>query len=171
MCVYIYIFLIVSFYDVCTCIHIYMNKYTHICHVCTPHSPIHLPNHPPTHTYTLTRTRTHTYTQVTDTQATYEHTNIRTHTHAHARTYFTSTRIEPRNPYDANAVAVTNHVGSQVGHITRDLAASLAPIMDDARPNAPRLEAVVLQPNLSSVSIKVSLASGTVPLHRVARLG
>ena len=30
---------------------------------------------------------------------------------------------EPSNPYDPNAIAVKNHVGSQVGHIARELAA------------------------------------------------
>ena len=129
-----------------------MNTYTHIRHVCTPHPPIHLPNHPPTHTHTFTRTCTHTYTQVTDTQATYEHTNTRTHTHAHAHTYFTSTRIEPRNPYDGNAVAVKNHKGSLVGYISRNVAVSLAPIMDNTCPNDPRMEAVVLKRDLIKVS-------------------
>jgi len=63
---------------------------------------------------------------------------------------------EPRNPYDANAIAVKNHVGSQVGHIARDFAACLAPIMDDTRPFAPAIEALVLQPAVSSVKIQVS---------------
>jgi SWI/SNF-related matrix-associated actin-dependent regulator of chromatin subfamily A3 len=63
---------------------------------------------------------------------------------------------EPRNPYDRNAIAVKNHVGNQVGHIARDFAASLAPILDDCRSSAPTVEAVVLQPAVASVSIRVS---------------
>lgn len=37
---------------------------------------------------------------------------------------------EPRNPYDANAVMVTNMYGNQVGHIRRALAAAMAGVMD-----------------------------------------
>ncbi|KAI4872692.1 hypothetical protein NFI96_032483 [Prochilodus magdalenae] len=38
---------------------------------------------------------------------------------------------EPQNPYDRNAVKVTNVYGSQVGHIKKELAASMAYIMDN----------------------------------------
>ncbi|XP_036421333.1 helicase-like transcription factor isoform X2 [Colossoma macropomum] len=37
---------------------------------------------------------------------------------------------EPQNPYDRNAVKVTNVYGIQVGHIKRELAAAMAHIMD-----------------------------------------
>lgn len=37
---------------------------------------------------------------------------------------------EPQNPYDSNAVKVTNIYGSQVGHIKRQLAAAMAYVMD-----------------------------------------
>lgn len=63
---------------------------------------------------------------------------------------------EPHNPYDPNAIAVKNHVDNQVGHIAASLAKSLAPIMDDDRPIAPRIDAEVLKPNLSSVNIRVN---------------
>jgi SWI/SNF-related matrix-associated actin-dependent regulator of chromatin subfamily A3 len=42
-------------------------------------------------------------------------------------------RRQPRNPYDANAIAVyTPQGGVQVGHIKREVAAVLAPLMDSA---------------------------------------
>ncbi|XP_062381444.1 helicase-like transcription factor [Sardina pilchardus] len=37
---------------------------------------------------------------------------------------------QPQNPYDRNAVMVANVYGSQVGHIKKELAAAMAPIMD-----------------------------------------
>lgn len=37
---------------------------------------------------------------------------------------------EPQNPYDSNAVMVTNMYGNQVGHIKRALAAAMADVMD-----------------------------------------
>ena len=37
---------------------------------------------------------------------------------------------EPNNPYDSNAVRVDNLSGQKVGHIQRELAAALAPIVD-----------------------------------------
>ncbi|XP_041714879.1 helicase-like transcription factor [Coregonus clupeaformis] len=47
---------------------------------------------------------------------------------------------QPQNPFDRNAVMVANVYGSQVGHIKRELAASLANIMDN---NFARVEGVV----------------------------
>ena len=66
--------------------------------------------------------------------------------------YITYIHIEPQNPYDGNAVAVKIHKGSLVGYISRNLAVSLAPIMDNTCPNDPRMEAVVLKRNLIKVS-------------------
>ena len=78
---------------------------------------------------------------------------------------------EPNNPYDSNAIAVKNHADSQVGHIAATLAASLAPIMDDERPIAPRIQAEVLQPNLASVNIRVTYwAPETLRERTVKRL-
>lgn len=37
---------------------------------------------------------------------------------------------EPQNPYDRNAVMVTNIYGNQVGHIKKELAAVMAHVMD-----------------------------------------
>ncbi|KAJ8114373.1 hypothetical protein ONZ43_g4916 [Nemania bipapillata] len=37
---------------------------------------------------------------------------------------------EPRNPYDSNAIRVDNIMGSQIGHLPRNLAEKLAPYMD-----------------------------------------
>ncbi len=37
---------------------------------------------------------------------------------------------QPSNPYDANAIRVLNTSLAQVGHIPRDTAAVLAPLMD-----------------------------------------
>ena len=44
---------------------------------------------------------------------------------------------EPHNAYDHNAIKVLNVIGEQVGHIKRDMASALAPIMDN---NIARLE-------------------------------
>lgn len=41
-------------------------------------------------------------------------------------------RREPNNPYDRNAIRVDNMNGAKVGHIKREQAAALAPIMDDS---------------------------------------
>lgn len=38
---------------------------------------------------------------------------------------------QPQNPYDRNAVMVSNIYGNQVGHIKRELAAALAYVMDN----------------------------------------
>ena len=37
---------------------------------------------------------------------------------------------QPNNPYDRNAVMVTNADGNQVGHIKKELAAAMAVVMD-----------------------------------------
>jgi SWI/SNF-related matrix-associated actin-dependent regulator of chromatin subfamily A3 len=37
---------------------------------------------------------------------------------------------EPRNPYDSNAVRINNVMGDQIGHLSRQCAAKLAPLMD-----------------------------------------
>ena len=37
---------------------------------------------------------------------------------------------EPRNPYDSNAVRINNVMGDQIGHLSRQCAAKLAPFMD-----------------------------------------
>lgn len=37
---------------------------------------------------------------------------------------------QPHNPYDCNAVMVTNIYGNQVGHIKKELAAVMAHVMD-----------------------------------------
>jgi hypothetical protein len=42
-------------------------------------------------------------------------------------------RREPRNPYDSNAVRVDNMHGEKVGHIKREQAAVIAPLMDNPR--------------------------------------
>ena len=41
-----------------------------------------------------------------------------------------SLQREPSNAYDSNAVKVNNTIGRQVGHIKRDLAKALSPILD-----------------------------------------
>ena len=38
---------------------------------------------------------------------------------------------EPQNPYDSNAIRINNVHGMQIGHLPRNLAAKLAPYMDD----------------------------------------
>lgn len=37
---------------------------------------------------------------------------------------------EPGNLYDSNAIKVMNEAGNQIGHISKDLASSMAPRMD-----------------------------------------
>ncbi|KAI9754734.1 MAG: rRNA-binding ribosome biosynthesis protein utp25 [Chaenotheca gracillima] len=40
-------------------------------------------------------------------------------------------RREPTNPYDSNAIRISNMAGNQVGHLPRQMAVKLAPYMDD----------------------------------------
>lgn len=40
-------------------------------------------------------------------------------------------RRQPENPYDRNAVQVLNVRNEQIGHLPREVAAALAPIMDE----------------------------------------
>jgi len=124
----------------------YMNTYVYV------HTRAHLPTH--THTYSPSYPHTHGHTHTHP--RTHPHTCIRmythTHTHTHAHVYITHIHIEPQNPYDGNAVAVKNHKGSLVGYISRNVAVSLAPIMDNTCPNDPRMEAVVLKRDLIKVS-------------------
>uniref|UniRef100_A0A7S2SCS7 Uncharacterized protein n=1 Tax=Rhizochromulina marina TaxID=1034831 RepID=A0A7S2SCS7_9STRA len=75
---------------------------------------------------------------------------------------------EPHNPYDQNAIRVTNMCGAQVGHINRHSAAALAPIADDPSPVAPRLEVSV--PGAAYINqyhITASLAVYGLPEHRM----
>lgn len=37
---------------------------------------------------------------------------------------------EPTNPYDRNAIRVDNSGGTQVGHVPKEVAAVLAPLVD-----------------------------------------
>jgi SWI/SNF-related matrix-associated actin-dependent regulator of chromatin subfamily A3 len=53
---------------------------------------------------------------------------------------------EPGNPYDHNAIKVTNMQNIQVGHIAAAKAAILQPLMDDPLPSRPRFEAVIPKP-------------------------
>ncbi|CAG8727879.1 9258_t:CDS:1, partial [Funneliformis mosseae] len=48
---------------------------------------------------------------------------------------------EPRNPYDRNALRVDNTLGVQVGHIPRDAASALAPLIDNG---SIRIEGTIL---------------------------
>jgi SWI/SNF-related matrix-associated actin-dependent regulator of chromatin subfamily A3 len=41
-------------------------------------------------------------------------------------------RREPGNPYDSNAIRIDNVAGTQIGHIPRNVAAKLAPFMDNS---------------------------------------
>lgn len=49
--------------------------------------------------------------------------------HARAGEYVVVKR-EPRNPYDSNAIRINNVMGDQIGHLSRQCAAKLAPLMD-----------------------------------------
>ncbi|XP_058603407.1 helicase-like transcription factor isoform X2 [Onychostoma macrolepis] len=61
---------------------------------------------------------------------------------------------QPQNPYDQNAVMVTNVYGSQVGHIKKELAAPMAYVMDN---NLARVEGVVPCGETNKFSMPVNL--------------
>jgi SWI/SNF-related matrix-associated actin-dependent regulator of chromatin subfamily A3 len=75
----------------------------------------------------------------------------------HAGEYVSIVR-EPRNAYDANACRVDNLAGTQVGHIRRQLAAALAPLMDDSSHMRPRLEGSIPRPSSNDFSIPILLS-------------
>ncbi|XP_054894909.1 helicase-like transcription factor [Poeciliopsis prolifica] len=62
---------------------------------------------------------------------------------------------EPHNPYDKNAVMVTNVLGRQVGHIRKELAAAMAHVMDN---NLAKVEGVVYSGTNNSFSMPVTLS-------------
>ncbi|KAM9777496.1 helicase-like transcription factor [Neosynchiropus ocellatus] len=62
---------------------------------------------------------------------------------------------EPQNPYDRNAVMVTNVNGQQVGHIKRNLAAAMAHIMDN---NLAKVEGLVLFGKTNNFNMPVILS-------------
>ncbi|KAM8834299.1 helicase-like transcription factor [Synchiropus picturatus] len=62
---------------------------------------------------------------------------------------------EPQNPYDRNAVMVTNVNGQQVGHIKRNLAAAMAHIMDN---NLAKVEGLVLFGKTNNYNMPVVLS-------------
>ncbi|CAK6979998.1 helicase-like transcription factor [Scomber scombrus] len=62
---------------------------------------------------------------------------------------------EPQNPYDSNAVKVTNIYGSQVGHIKRQLAAAMAYVMDKT---LAKVEGVVYSGTNNAFSMPVILS-------------
>ncbi|KAI5889386.1 uncharacterized protein SCHCODRAFT_02585708 [Schizophyllum commune H4-8] len=61
---------------------------------------------------------------------------------------------EPNNRYDRNAIRVSNIAGSQVGHIPKNVAARLAPLLDRGEIT---VEGVMKQGNLGSKAKKYSL--------------
>ncbi|XP_056915480.1 helicase-like transcription factor isoform X2 [Takifugu flavidus] len=62
---------------------------------------------------------------------------------------------EPQNPYDPNAVMVTNIYGNQVGHIKRELAAAMADVMDV---NLAKVEGVVHSGTNNAYNMPVMLS-------------
>jgi SWI/SNF-related matrix-associated actin-dependent regulator of chromatin subfamily A3 len=74
---------------------------------------------------------------------------------------------EPRNAYDGNAVRVDNLSGRQVGHISRTVAAGLAPLLDDRSRLAPRLEACIPRPATNQFLMPVELVRARVNDARV----
>uniref|UniRef100_A0A096M289 Helicase like transcription factor n=1 Tax=Poecilia formosa TaxID=48698 RepID=A0A096M289_POEFO len=62
---------------------------------------------------------------------------------------------EPHNPYDKNAVMVTNVLGRQVGHIRKELAAAMAHVMDNS---LAKVEGVVYSGTNNSFSMPVTLS-------------
>lgn len=61
---------------------------------------------------------------------------------------------EPNNRYDRNAIRVSNIAGSQVGHIPKNVASNLAPLLDRGEIT---VEGVMKQGNLGSKGKKYSL--------------
>lgn len=45
---------------------------------------------------------------------------------------YVKVKREPRNPYDKNALRIDNCLGDQIGHIGRQVAAKIAPLLDSA---------------------------------------
>ncbi|KAM4723825.1 helicase-like transcription factor isoform 1-T4 [Anableps anableps] len=62
---------------------------------------------------------------------------------------------EPHNPYDRNAVMVTNVLGRQVGHIRKELAEAMAHVMDN---NLAKVEGVVYSGTNNTFSMPVALS-------------
>ncbi|KAK5917223.1 hypothetical protein CgunFtcFv8_012130 [Champsocephalus gunnari] len=62
---------------------------------------------------------------------------------------------QPQNPYDRNAVMVSNIYGNQVGHIKRELAAAMAHVMDN---NLAKVEGVVHSGTKNSFTMPVMLS-------------
>ncbi|XP_017158142.1 helicase-like transcription factor isoform X1 [Poecilia reticulata] len=62
---------------------------------------------------------------------------------------------EPHNPYDKNAVMVTNVLGRQVGHIRKELAAAMAHVMDNS---LAKVEGVVYSGTNNTFSMPVTLS-------------
>lgn len=62
---------------------------------------------------------------------------------------------EPHNPYDRNAVMVTNVLGRQVGHIRKELAAAMAHVMDN---NLAKVEGVVYSGTNNAFCMPVTLS-------------
>lgn len=75
---------------------------------------------------------------------------------------------EPRNQYDANAVRVDNMLGNQVGHLKRNFAAALAPLLDDRSPCAPRFEARVPREPDNIYSVECQISVRGLPEHAAA---
>ncbi|CAL8300964.1 unnamed protein product [Boreogadus saida] len=62
---------------------------------------------------------------------------------------------QPNNPYDHNAVMVTNADGNQVGHIKKELAAAMAVVMDS---NLVKVEGVVPYQTNNAFNMPVTLS-------------
>ncbi|KAG8213634.1 snf2 family protein [Butyriboletus roseoflavus] len=62
---------------------------------------------------------------------------------------------EPHNPYDRNAIQVKNIGGAQVGHIPRNVASKLAPILDQ---RLVTVEGVMHEGNLSGFNYSLSMS-------------
>lgn len=70
---------------------------------------------------------------------------------------------EPHNKYDRNAIKVVNVVRQQVGHIKRELASALAPIMDSGWV---RLEGIVPFGSQNQFSMPVDISLWGKPEHK-----
>lgn len=87
---------------------------------------------------------------------------------AHPGEYVTLER-EPYNPYDNNAIRVDNLRHEKVGHIKRQQAAILAPIMD-AHGDKLQLDATIpYRGDQYTLPIEIELSSSDVEIHALVR--
>jgi SWI/SNF-related matrix-associated actin-dependent regulator of chromatin subfamily A3 len=74
---------------------------------------------------------------------------------------------EPSNPYDRNALRVDNLAGVQIGHIKKETAAALAPVLDNASHQEVNVCCDIIRQNSWNCDCKISVWG--VPSHDAAQ--